>query len=152
MKSEQNLSSPTGTLAAAVAALNQNDVERYSNLLCPDEKTNVLRWGMDYIVGKTWDQWMRESFPKEAPQKRPEVIRLDREVVYTDSAVALIYEDASCKPGQCKNVLYFRKYENNWYITRKMEDTANLFPDYLGFGKYLQVTMFPHFDPVQPNK
>ncbi|HSY74213.1 MAG TPA: hypothetical protein VK810_01975, partial [Dongiaceae bacterium] len=151
-KSVQNLTSPTGTLASAVAALNANDVEWYSSLLDPEEKTNAVRYGWDTNLGRPWDALMREQFKLESSQTRPSAIRLDKQIVYSDGVAALIYEDASCKPGERKDILYFRRTGTNWYISHKMEERGVQLTDYFGFGTTMHTKIFPHFDPVQPSK
>jgi hypothetical protein len=148
VRQDEDLTSPAGTLAAAIASLNSGDVDRYSDLLEPEERTNILTSGTALAVGQTWDTWMRSQFKREAMQKRPAAIRLDEEITYIDKTVVLIYEDADSKPGTRRDIMYFRKHGSDYYISHKIEETANLLPDYLGFSKYMGTKMFPHFNPI----
>lgn len=141
---DQDLSSPAGTLASAIAALNSGDINRYSGLLFPNERTNIIRGGSLLAVGKTWDEWMRSKFQNESKSHRPSAVRLNAEISYAFNTTALIYEDAE-RPAATRDVLYLRKDGSSWYISHKLEETANLFPKYLGFGKWSQTKMFPHF-------
>jgi hypothetical protein len=146
-REDQDLSTPAGTLASAIAALNAHDMERYSGLLDPLERTNLLRGGTALAVGRIWDEWMRANFDQEAKNPRPRKIRLIKEIVYTGDTVALIYESADKEFKPQKDVLYCRKCETGWHISHKMEEVPNLFPDYMGFSMYAETKMFPHFDP-----
>jgi hypothetical protein len=142
---DQDLSTPAGTLASAFAALNSGDVERYSQLLDPVERTNILLIGPHEEVGRTWDSWMRLSFKEGCAIHRPSAVRLDKELVYSGQTVALLYEDANSNLGARTDILYFHKVGNQWFISHKMEDKAGGFVNYLGFNQWLGTKMFPVF-------
>ena len=142
-KIDQDLSSPTGTLASAVAALNAKDVERYSQLLYPEENTNLVRYGSLAIVGQPWDSIMREEFQFEASLNRPSAIRLLEQITYSPGVVALIYENAGCKDCAEKDVLYFKQLGTKWFISHQMEERGTMLMNYLGFGPNLTTKIFP---------
>jgi hypothetical protein len=143
------LSSPTKTLAAAIAALNAADIERYSDLLNPEERTNLVRYGSNSIVGEAWDSVMREQFGLEAKLSRPQAIRVLEQIVYCDGVAALVYEDVSCKSCSEKDVLYFKKAGTKWFISHQMEERGVMLMGYLGFGTYMNTKIFPHFTPMK---
>jgi hypothetical protein len=151
-KADQDLSSPAGTLASAIAALNSGDIERYSTLLHPEDRTNLVHYGWNTIAGQTWESIMRDQFGLESSQKRPSAIRLDKQIVYSDGVVALVYENANSKAGGQQDVLYFRKQGDHWFISHKMEERGVQLMNYLGFGASMKTKLFPHFDPAQEIK
>lgn len=146
-QNSQDLSSPTGVLAAAVSALNLNDVEWYSSLLHPDDKTNAVHYGWNVNAGRSWDSIMRDQFKVESGLKRPTSIRLVKKIIYSEGIAALIYENAFAPIGAQRDILYFRRSGTYWYISHTMEERGVQLSAFYGFGTFANTKLFPHFDP-----
>jgi len=139
---DQDLSSPAGTLAAAIAALNAGDVDRYAGLLHPMEKTNIIQYGFPQQRGNTWVAWLREEFPDHDKIPTPEAIRLNQEINYGDDLI-LTFQDVGGKMGQ--GWLLFRKDGANWYISDELNGKGSPIINYLGLPLSFKTKLFPTF-------
>jgi hypothetical protein len=144
-RQHQDLTSPTGALCAAISALKTNDIDWYSTLLHPLEKTNRVQYGMEgRAKGKIWEEWVRQAFSEAVPRAPVGGIRLDREIYYLGDCAAVIFEDATRPVGTTRGWLGFRRHGTNWFISDKLNGSSNPLIEYLGCLKDLRTKPFPY--------
>lgn len=143
-RKEQDTRSTKGALAAVMGALKAKDVEWYSELRHPEEKTATVPYGLvGRAKGKVWDNWMRETFLRVTAIEVPMTVCLDQEILFGDCVVLSFHYEEGRQSQRAW--LCFRKAGNHWYISDKLNASANPLLNYLGYAKQVDTKLYPHF-------
>lgn len=142
-REKADLSSPTGTLAAAFGALERRDVDWYADLLHPEERTNTVRYGIQNAAkGLVWEQWMRRNFENALSRGLPAKVRLVGEVFYGENII-LTFADAGEGSAHAEGWICLRKHGSEWFISDKLNGSPNPLVNYLGISRDLRTKVFP---------